>query len=92
MLNKNLNVLLGDRHKNFICRRCLNSYTSENMLTLHQAKCEKIDITTIRTSSELHIYWKKHFHKNQLYFRIYADFVADNEKDNSIIGNKTNNI
>ena len=32
---------------------------------------------------------KKHFHKNPLYFRIYADFEADNAKDNSIIGNKT---
>ena len=35
---------------------------------------------------------KKRFHKNPLYFRIYADFEADNEKDNSIIGNKTTNI
>ena len=35
---------------------------------------------------------KKHFHKNQLYSRIYADFEADNEKDKSIIGNKTKNI
>ena len=34
---------------------------------------------------------KKHFHKNPLYFRIYADFEADNEKDNSSIGNKTSN-
>ena len=49
-------------------------------------------MTTIRTSNESHIYWKKHFHKNPLYFRIYADFEADNEKDNSIIGNKTTNI
>ena len=32
---------------------------------------------------------KKHFHKNPLYFRVYADVEADNEKDNSIIGNKT---
>ena len=30
---KKLNVFLGDRHQNFICRRCLNSYTSESMLT-----------------------------------------------------------
>ena len=37
-------------------------------------------------------FWKKHFHKNPLYFRIYADFGADNEKDNSKIGNKTTNI
>ena len=35
---------------------------------------------------------KKHFHENPLYFRIYADFEADNEKDNSNIGNKTTNI
>ena len=28
----------------------------------------------------------------QLYFRIYADLEADNEKDNSNIGNKTTNI
>ena len=35
---------------------------------------------------------KKHFHKNPLYFRIYADFEANNEKDNSKIGNKTTNI
>ena len=35
---------------------------------------------------------KKHFHKNPLYFRIYADFEADNVKDDSKIGNKTTNI
>ena len=35
---------------------------------------------------------KKHFPKNPIYFRIYADFEADNEEDNSNIGNeKTNN-
>ena len=35
---------------------------------------------------------KKHFHKNPLYFRIIADFEANNEKDGSKIGNKTTNI
>ena len=38
------------------------------------------------------IYWNKRFHKNPLNFRIYADFEADNEKDNSSVGNKTTNI
>ena len=70
----------------------MNSYTSENTLMLHKPKCENHDITTIKTSNESHLYWKKHFHKNPLYFRIYADFEADNEKDDSIIGNKTTNI
>ena len=43
-------------------------------------------------SPESHLHWKDHFHKNRLYFRIYADFEADNEKDISHIGNKTTNI
>ena len=93
VLIKKLDVFSGDQNKKFICRRCLNSYTTENMLLMHKAKCENNDITTIRTSNESHIYWKKkHFHKNPLYFRIYADFEADNEKDNSIIVNKTTKI
>ena len=70
----------------------MNSYTSENMLIKHKPKCENNDITTIKTSNESQLHWKKHFHKNPLYFRIYADFEADNENDNSVVGNKTTNI
>ena len=62
------------------------------MLMSHKPKCENNDITTIRTSPDCHLNWKKHFHKNPLYFRIYAHFESDNEKDNRIIGNKTTNI
>ena len=87
---KKLDVFLGDHNKKFLCRRCLNSYTNEKMLRLHKPKCENNDITTIRTSPESHLHWKKHFHKNPLFFRIYADFEGDNEKDNSIIGKKNN--
>ena len=92
LLFKKLDVFLGDHNKKFFCRRCLNSYTSENMLIKHKQKCGDENITTIKTSSESHLHWKKHFHKNPLYFRIYADFEADNEKDNSIVRNKTTNI
>ena len=35
---------------------------------------------------------KKHFHKNPFYLRIYADFKADNEFDNTHMGNKTTNL
>ena len=62
------------------------------MLTLHKPKCENNDITTIRTSNESHLQWKKHFHENPLSFRIYANLEADNEKHNFVIGNKTTNI
>ena len=92
VLIKKLNVFLGDHNKKNICRRCLNSYISENMLIKHRPKCENNNITTIKTSNESHLQWRKHFHENSIYFRIYADFEADNEKDNSIVGNKTTNI
>ena len=55
-LIKKLKVILGDRHKNFICRRCLNTYTSENMLKKQKPKCENNDTTTIRTSLESHLH------------------------------------
>ena len=86
-LIKKLHVFLGDRNKSFVCRRCSNSYTCENALINHKEKCGDDNICTIRTSNESHLYWKKHFHKNPIYFRIYADFEADNEKDDSKIGN-----
>ena len=62
------------------------------MLQLHKPKCENIDRTTLRISPESHLIWKNHFHKNPLSFRIYADFEADIEIDNSSVGNKATNI
>ena len=62
------------------------------MLMKHKPKCENNDITTIKTSNKSHLHGEKHFHKNPLYFRIYADFEADNEKDNCIVGIKTTNV
>ena len=91
-LIKKLHVFLGDHNKNFVCRCCLTSYTCENALINHKEKCGDDNICNIRTSNESYLYWKKHFHKNPLYFRIIADFEADNEEDNSKIGNKTTNI
>ena len=91
-LIRKLHVFLGNHNKSFVYRRCLISYTCENALTNHKEKCGEDNICTIRTSNESHLYWKKHFHKNPLYFRIYAGFEADNEKDNSKIGNKTTKI
>ena len=91
-LNKKLNVLLGDHHKIFIPRCCLNPYTSENVIMIRKPNCEKNDITTIRTSIDSHLHWKNHFHKTPIFFRIYADFEVDNEIDNSCIVNKTTDI
>ena len=89
-----MNVFLGDHHKNFICRRCLNSYTNENALKNHKEKCREDNICTRRTPNASHFQCKKkkHFHKDPLSFRKYEDFEADNEIDNSNVGNKTTNI
>ena len=67
-------------------------YTSENMLLKHKQKCGVDIINTIKTSNGSHLHCKKHFHKNEKYFRIYADFEADYEKDDSSLRNKTTKI
>ena len=59
---------------------------------LLKPKCKNIDITTIRTSPESHLHWKKRFHKNPIFSRIYAVFEANNEIDISSIGNERTNI
>ena len=91
-LIKKLHVFLGNHNKSFVCRQCLNSYINENTLKNHKEKCGDDNICIIRTSNESHLYWKKHFHKNPLYFRIIANFEANNEVDGSRVGNKTTNI
>ena len=60
------------------------------MITKHKKLCKENQ--KLKTSPESHIYWKKNFQKNKLYFRIYADFEADNKKENTNIGDKTANI
>ena len=59
ILIEKLDVFLGDHNKKFICRQCLRSYTSENMLIKHKQKCGEDNITTIITSHESHLHWKK---------------------------------
>ena len=39
ILIKKLDVFLGDHNKKIICRQCLSSYTSENMVIKHEQKC-----------------------------------------------------
>ena len=92
VLNKKLNVFLGEQDCRFICKRCLNSFTSENMIIKHKQQFNQKQRTSIKTSLESHLHWKYRFHKNPFYFKIYADFEADNEKDNSSVGGKKTNI
>ena len=90
VLIKKLNVFIGKHDCKYVCRKCLNSYTTNSMLIKHKNLCDQNQI--LKTSPNSHIYWKKYFQKNKFYFRIYADFEADNKKENTSIGDKTTNI
>ena len=90
VLIKKLNVFIGKHDCKYVCRKCLNSYTTQNMLIKHKKLCGENQ--KLKTSPNSHIYWKKYFQKNKLYFRLYADFEADNKKENTSIGDKTTNI
>ena len=91
-LNKKIHVFLGKHNKRFVCRGCLSSYTNGSTLINHKKESGDDNICAIRTSNDSHLYWKKHFHKNPLFFRIIADFEADNEVDGSSVGKKTANL
>ena len=83
---------MGNHNKSFVCRQCLRSYTIGNTLKNHKEKYGDDNICTIRTLNESRLYWKKHFHWIPLFFRIIADFEADNEIGNSNKDNKTTKI
>ena len=89
-LLKKLNVFIGKHDCKYVCRKCLNSYTTQNTLIKHKNLCGENQ--KLKTSPNSHIYWKKYFQKNKLYFRLYADFEADNKKENTDIGDKTTKI
>ena len=54
-LIRKLHVFLGKPKCRFVCRRCLGSYSNKDVLEKHKFKCEKQEITSIRTSNESHI-------------------------------------
>ena len=62
------------------------------MLVIHKPKCEFHDMNTFRTSSESHLLRKNRFHKNPIFFKIFADFETVNEIDKTSIGEKTTNF
>ena len=68
VLIKKLNVFIGKHDCKYVCRKCLNSYTTNSMLNKHKKLCKESQ--QIKTSPNSHIYWKKFFQKNKLYFRI----------------------
>ena len=63
-----------------------------DFLINHIEKSGEQEITSLKLGTESHLYWKDHFHRNPIYFKIIGEFEADIEIDNFSIRNKTNNI
>ena len=78
MLNKIVHISLGIHICNYVCGRCLKPYSNQDVLLNLMQQCGQQQLTSRGLSTEPHFYWKKQFHKNPLYFRIDADFDADN--------------
>ena len=71
-------------------RRCLSSCTSQNVLKKNKNNdVIKKKKRVLEHQMNLICIEKNHFPKNPLFFRIDAVFEADNDIDNSIIGNET---
>ena len=56
-----LNVFLGKQVCRYFCKRCLNSYTNQDVLIFQTQKCDQQKITSIKLTNEPHMYWKKTF-------------------------------
>ena len=69
VLIKKLDVFLGDHNKKYICRRCLSSYTSENMLMEHKPKCEIMILPVLKLQTNLIFIGKN------IFIRIHYIFV-----------------
>ena len=58
-LIKNLPIFLGNHNCNFVCRRCLISYTSQNVIIKHRQQYEQQKITSIKISKNLTFFGKR---------------------------------
>ena len=70
----------------------MNAFTNQVVLINITQKCRQQENISKRLSTESHLYWKKRFQRNPMYFRFVVDFAADNEIDKSNIGFKSTNI
>ena len=49
-------MFIGKADNEYICRRCLNSYTTQNVLINHIQNCGQQEINSIKLSKEPYIY------------------------------------
>nr|XP_015839705.1 PREDICTED: uncharacterized protein LOC107398798 [Tribolium castaneum] len=75
-------------HKTFICERCLNYFTTEDILTKHKIHCQKLNQYLVSLPRDTSLKFKNHLYKEKVPFVIYADLesilVKCSQIDNNI--------
>ena len=87
ILIKKVHFFVGKHEQKIICRGCLSSYSNQNVLMKIKQRCEQHKITGSKTSYNSQINWAKSFQNIPLSIRTFANLEADNEHDNSNVGN-----
>jgi hypothetical protein len=81
MYIKNINTFfkLSETNSCHLCLRCLNSFSSKEVLTNHKLKCEQHEYCKLVFPKNAKLEFTKHNYRNRIPFVIYADFESISE-------------
>ena len=68
-----------DSHMKWVCRRCLTAFSSEDILSQHNDRCQKQQPTNITFSWKDHLKFEDYHMKVPIPIRVYADFECINQ-------------
>ncbi|MCG8431126.1 MAG: hypothetical protein MJA29_08125, partial [Candidatus Omnitrophica bacterium] len=84
MCLKDINIFYNksDGHKKYLCKTCMNAFSSDSALENHIKKCKDQDYCEIKlpTLNKSNLKFKNHHFKNRVPFVVYADFESINCK------------
>ena len=77
-----------DSHMKWVCRRCLTTFSSEDILNQHIDRCQKQQPTNITFSWKDRLKFKDYHMKVPVPIRVYADFECINQPTDDPIKSK----
>ena len=81
-----------NKNKNYICKNCLQCFSSENVLTKHKEDCLSINGKQSVKLEEGIIEFENYFKQIPVPFKIYADFECNLKSVESYEGSYSKNI
>ena len=82
-------ILTDNRHLNFVCRRCLNCFGSENILLNHIEMCQHLQACKIDFPKNDYLYFKSYQTKIDIPIIVFADFECFNIPKNEYISHQS---